>query len=637
MAGFRTIQTSFTNGELDPLMRMRSDTKMYFQGARSMENTALFIQGGWRRRPGSVYKAALATTGVRFKDFSYTEGQSYLFVFSNAELKVFSEAGTLLQTSGSQDWTTAMLPELTFTQSGDTTIVFHEDMWPQVILRTGATTFTITDFAFEAHSSGYPIYQPYFKFAADSVTMTPSATTGSITVTTSADVFDSDHVGAMFRYEGKTLEVTAFTSATQVTATVRETLGGTAASATWDEQAFNDVRGHPRCGAFHDQRLCLGGSTAWPDGFNASKIAAYFNFDTGSGADDDAISVSAAGGGRVMRYLVSGDNIQIMTNGQPLYIPQSAAKPVTPDNMSFRPQPGAGASTTVEPIQFDGASLYVQKTGKVVREMLWDDTRQRYDSPALSYPSAHLISDPQGIAAFNGTDERPESYAFVLNDDGTLAVFMSDRNEEVAGWVPWSTDGDYAALAVVEQTIFVAVDRTIDSVAYTFLEAFDWDVTLDCALEGTATGDTTSWTAAHLPDTEVKLVSGNYFLGTVTSGSGGEVTSPTAVSSIVIGLDYAIDVETMPVDAMDSEGPVTGEKKRIARVVISLYGTLSVSFDGGALVLRQVDDDLSEAPTPAEGEYEFFGLGWSTAPTVEITQNEPLPIICRGLYMEVSS
>jgi len=94
----------------------------------------------------------------------------------------------------------------------------------------------------------------------------------------------------------------------------------------------------------------------------------------------------------------------------------------------------------------------------------------------------------------------------------------------------------------------------------------------------------------------------------------------------------------MPVDAvLGRAGSITGEQKRIARVVVSVYGTQSMTLAGNELVLTQAGQDFSNPPVAVEGEYQFFMLGWSGDPTVEITQTVPLPLSVRGLYLEVST
>lgn len=52
MPRIRTIQTSFTSGELDPLLAEREDIKFYYSGAETMQNVRCLPQGGFTRRPG---------------------------------------------------------------------------------------------------------------------------------------------------------------------------------------------------------------------------------------------------------------------------------------------------------------------------------------------------------------------------------------------------------------------------------------------------------------------------------------------------------------------------------------------------------------------------------------------------------
>ena len=101
----------------------------------------------------------------------------------------------MLQSFTGCSWTTSILYELTFTQQADTMIVTHKTFVPQIIKRTSATTFTLSAFAFKTSTNKDEIYQPYFKFADDEITLdisTATAGTG-VTLTTSADYFESDY------------------------------------------------------------------------------------------------------------------------------------------------------------------------------------------------------------------------------------------------------------------------------------------------------------------------------------------------------------------------------------------------------------------------------------------------------------
>ena len=111
------------------------------------------------------------------------------------------------------------------------------------------------------------------KFADEAVTLTASATVGTITLTASTDVFDPAHVGGRFRLGNKEVEITTFTSATSAQALVKETLTATIATKDWEEPAFSTLRGWPATLTFHQDRMVIGGSRDLPNRLWFSKSA----------------------------------------------------------------------------------------------------------------------------------------------------------------------------------------------------------------------------------------------------------------------------------------------------------------------------------------------------------------------------
>ena len=77
----------------------------------------------------------------------------------------------MLQTITSCVWETAELFEMDVAQTGDAMIIVHENFTPQVITRTGATSFVKSAFGFDESTNGEKVYQPYFKFADNAVTL----------------------------------------------------------------------------------------------------------------------------------------------------------------------------------------------------------------------------------------------------------------------------------------------------------------------------------------------------------------------------------------------------------------------------------------------------------------------------------
>ena len=178
----RSSQTNFSFGELDPEVRFRHDLKAFFGGARSLRNSSLLVQGGVKPRDGTLYRANLGEKTL-LHEYSFTEGKDYILAFQNTKCLIFNDSGSLLTTLTGCPWNATQMYEMTIAISGDTTIICHQDFMIYRILRTGASSFTGSTFDFEQHNSGKPRYQPYFKFANYDVTLTPSSTSGNITLT----------------------------------------------------------------------------------------------------------------------------------------------------------------------------------------------------------------------------------------------------------------------------------------------------------------------------------------------------------------------------------------------------------------------------------------------------------------------
>ena len=218
----RIHQASFVRGELDPKIVSRVDVVAYEQGLKKARNVLTLNQGGIERRPGTVYRATAPGNG-RIEPFIFSDDQEYIILFTNTVITIYSSNGTLLQTITSTGIETAELMELTITQQADTMIIAHKSFAPRILQRTGATTFALSVFQFDVSVNGEKTYQPYFKFASDSITLdinqTAKGTTG-VTLTTSAAYWTSSYVNTRVRYHGAEIFITGYTSSTVVTGTL---------------------------------------------------------------------------------------------------------------------------------------------------------------------------------------------------------------------------------------------------------------------------------------------------------------------------------------------------------------------------------------------------------------------------------
>lgn len=409
----------------------------------------------------------------------------------------------------------------------------------------------------------------------------------------------------------------------------------------WDEPVFSAVRGYPGCVTFHEGRLWFGGSYSQPDSLWASKIGQFFNFDVGEGLDNESIQVSVGSDDiSSVLHLISNRHLQIFTATSEFYIPRVSQSTITPGNITIARQTPYGCSS-VSPMPFDGATVYLQATRSAIREFMYTDTEQAYSAPMLTLLADHLIDTPNDMGIIFGTEDRPEQYLLVVNNDGTIACFHSARSERLAAWSLWETKhpsgtAKFDSVVSIGNRMYASVLR---GSAY-YLERLaknDIDLTLDCSKSYTSGSATKNWTINSIyTNRTVSVVSNNYYLGDYACNSSGEITLNDEVTAITVGFNYDVTIETLPANVVLPSGNYSGRPKRIARVILALNSTLSVNVRGNRLIIRQVTDDFSLQPTTITGKREFFLLGFNRDATVVITQSEPLPLRLLGIAMEVS-
>jgi hypothetical protein len=99
MARFVNIQTNFTTGELDPLVRSRVDLKAYENALETARNVICQPQGGVTRRPGTKYINELGGSpenGVRLVHFEFSVNDSYMLCFTNNRMYVYKNNTLIL-------------------------------------------------------------------------------------------------------------------------------------------------------------------------------------------------------------------------------------------------------------------------------------------------------------------------------------------------------------------------------------------------------------------------------------------------------------------------------------------------------------------------------------------------------------
>lgn len=645
MTRIRDVKTTFTAGEVSRDLLGRGDLRAYDNGALTLRNVFINPTGGVTRRFGLGYVDTAAGLG-KLIAFEFNTQQTALLVLTDGQIDIYS--GDVKEATISSPWSAADINQIAYTQSADTLLITHPDHPPKRLVRSTGGTWTLSDWEFFTDNN--IIFQPYFKFAGSTVTLTPSGTSGTITLTASVPVFASGHEGTRLRVRGIEVEITDFDSPTVITGNVIPlpnpdydpnvtgseeflTLPNTDATIDWFEQAFSPVRGYPVTVAFHQDRLVIGGSRDLPNRLWFSKSGDLFNFDLGQGFDDEAIEFAILSDQvNAIRGVFSSRHLQVFTSGAEWMV---TGDPLTPTSVQIRRQTRTGSliDRHIPPVNVDGATLYIARNGNEVHEFLYTDLEQAYVSTDLALLSRHIIQNP-----VDQDYDRKNRLLFIVREDGKFATLTVFRAEGVSAWTQHETNGAVKSVAVVGDDVYMLVQRGGD----VFIELFDPNLNLDSALSGTVQTASSLWSGLdHLEGAQVSAVADGVVIESIEVQNG-SVTLNEPAQDVQIGLPYTHEIEPLPPNGTGTVG--SGRKLRLVEGIFRLRDTAALKLDVGrgvkdVLVKEIGTGQILDTPNPlVSGDIRIRSLGWQqdgTQPLWRLEQDTPLPFTLLSVSTEI--
>jgi hypothetical protein len=661
MSRFVSIQTNFSTGELDPLLRARVDLTAYTNALEKATNVVCQPQGGIRRRPGSRYITALANSGaesaangVRLVEFEFSTSDSYMLCFTHNRMYVFKAGALITNINGSGNpylstsgvgLTGATLANIVWTQSADTLIVVHPDIAPIRIVR-GATNADWTASAITFDS--IPKYAFTVSVTNPAGTLTPSAVSGKVTLTASSSVFTAGAVGQYVNAspQGRA-KIVKYNSGTSVDAITEFPFFNTSAIAngSWDyesgyEAVWSSTKGWPRSVTFHEGRLYFGGSKSRPSTIWGSKVGLFFDFEATEGLDDDAVEATLdTNTFNAIVDIISGRDLQVFTTGGEFYVPQSGLDPITPTNFFVKTASRNGTQQGVRVQQLESGTLFIQRQGKSLNEFAYTDTQATYVTQKISLLAGHLLKGPSRLALRRSVATDENDLLLMTNaNDGTMAVFSLLRAQNVIAPSEFITvDGAYIDVSVDISTIYTVVRRNVNGANQFYVEIFDNTLLTDSAKSGT--GVVSTVTMSHLATETVNILEDGAVQANQVVPAGGTVTLPRATaSSYEIGLPIAVEARTMPVDLKLQTGTRLGFKKRIVEVNALVVNTQHMKINGTQIPFRAFGDILDEPVAEFTGTKTLHGiLGYSQEAKITVSQDIPLKMTLLGMEYKVAT
>jgi len=664
------IQTNFTAGEFDPLLRARIDLEQYRAAAKELTNVVCLPQGGVTRRPGLQYidtipSAANPQNGVRLQSFEFSTTQQYVFLFVSNRLYIYKLGELVTNINGSgNDYldlsstgiSSTNLSKLYFAQSADTMIICQEDMNPVTITRGGShSTWTVSNLTFE--------YIPKYAFT---ISITPGTSFASHTDLTPSGIDETIRLtnkptNGIFSqpesfYLDQYININPYGRVRIVKKVSNDELEGFVeiplasdndiARADWEfesgyENAWSVSKGWPRSCTFHEGRLFFGGSKSRPATVWGSVVGDVFNFDPGQQLPDEAVEATLdTDEVNAINSIVSNRDLLVFTSGGEFFVPQGSLDPIEPSNIIFKVTTRTG-SKAVKPISTENATYFIQRQGNQLIEYIFQDTDVNYRSQNFSLLSSHLVVDPIDMAHINPTSTSRPHTIILVNSDGTIAAYPFIRYQQVVSPSLWTTDGTFLTACDDFEEIYTVVKRNINGADVYHLEKFDYDFTTDAGKQffgATLPGSTSVTGLNYLEGETVDIVRDDLALNKQTVSSGTITLDIVPTEYVEVGIPYVPVIETLPVETRLPNGNVQGFLKRITEVNLVLHNTQSLKIDTEEVSFRNL-----ESLSLGTGIEFFTGIktvqplsGFTQDSTITLTQTKPLFFTLLGIEYKVS-
>ncbi|MEM7022798.1 MAG: hypothetical protein AAF637_09400, partial [Pseudomonadota bacterium] len=332
-----------------------------------------------------------------------------------------------------------------------------------------------------------------------------------------------------------------------------------------------------------------------------------------------------------IRALVSGSHLQVFTSVGEWVV---TGDPLTPTNLQVEQQSRIGSprDRQVPPVNVDGATLFVARNGREVREFVYTSIEDAYQASDLALLARHLVVDPLDQAFDQG-----RRLLLLVMADGSLATIAIYRNADIAAWSLQETDGRVLSVTMLDGEALLLVARANG----VFVERLDDTLFVDSGRRLESAEGKQLWDGFdHLEGQLVSVMADDQVVDEAAV-TGGAILLSVPARSLVAGLPYKHVIEPMP--AVLATGRDQNSAYRPIRVSLRLLETQSLQIDTGDglrdLPLRTIGDAAMDgSPAPFNGDRSVRAMGWRRGveqPPWRIEQTTPLPCTLLSVTTEV--
>ena len=429
------------------------------------------------------------------------------------------------------------------------------------------------------------------------------------------------------------------------------------------EDVWSATRGYPKTAAFYNGRLWLGGTKSKLQSLFASRSGSFFDFYTEEGDADEGIFITVSSRQLTEIIDINPDRgLQVFTAGAEFLVTGT-----TPADVGVQAQTQHGAFN-LEVKSVDGATLFIDQNGKVLRSYLYNFNEDAYNSTDISILSSQLIDSPKDVAVLTGTKSEDANWVFIINQDGTAGVLNTLRSQDINGFTKWIngyTNSNYplelVSASVVNNDLFIVNKRTTASTTNYTIERWSFDYLLDSSVRLLSSisivGNNLYLGNTYLNGETVNVVArGNTLPNRVVQSAYIILTDEekefilaqdpaTGVIDVEVGYNFIPKIIPMPLNTNSRfiAGPNQMREKKITRMNLRVYESSGVYIDGNPVPIRQFGD---AANTPLNANLpkqtgiiqdNNGGNGWGIEVVPEITIPYPTPFHIQAIEYEVES
>ena len=191
---------NFNAGELSPFLSNRTDVAKYESGCQILENMVILPYGGVMRRPGTQYlgKAKFPNLPCRLIGFNFSVTTNFILELGHTYIRFWTN-GIQVMTPGAPafplekvtPYNSVDLRQIQYCQINDIMYLTHPSYLPQKLSRLADDNWTFAEVAFK--------WPPLLDENVTQCTITPSGTSGSITLTSNCGIFEPTDVGSVWQ------------------------------------------------------------------------------------------------------------------------------------------------------------------------------------------------------------------------------------------------------------------------------------------------------------------------------------------------------------------------------------------------------------------------------------------------------